>query len=114
MDTILSTHGAIFGDKVPLPHAKPTFAFSIPKDGSPPLDGAAPSIIDHQDDDSHLASIPDLGARLLSFVLAHPDPARIAALYRDLAIKNPPAVMQGTDIRYQALIETPTGIKELT
>ncbi|WP_318765391.1 VOC family protein [Agrobacterium fabrum] len=75
MDAVVSTHGSIFGDKVPLPAVDPTFAFTIPKDGSLPLDGAAPSIIDHRGDTGFIASIPDLGARLQSFTLEHPDPS---------------------------------------
>ena len=60
IDSVVSTHRAIFGDKVPLPTAKPTFYFAIPADGSLPLDGAAPSIIDHRGDPTSMASIPDL------------------------------------------------------
>lgn len=114
MDAICSSHGAIFGDKVDLPTADPTFAFSIPKDGSLPLDGAAPSMIDHRGDASYVASIPDLGARLQAFVLRHPDPTGIEALYLELAIRHAPAVMAGPELRYQATIATPTGLKKLT
>lgn len=114
MDAVVSTHGEAVGEKVSLPTADPTFAFTIPKDGSLPLDGAAPSIIDHRGDTSYIATIPDLGARLHSLILEHPDPAGIAVLYRELAIENPPEIVQGLKVRYRALIETPTGLKELT
>jgi hypothetical protein len=114
IDSVLSTHGAIFGDKVPLPAADPTFAFTIPRDGSLPLDGVAPSIIDHRGDSSYVASIPDLGARLHSVILEHPDRAGIEALYRELAIDHPPVIVQAPKVRYRALIETPTGLKDLT
>lgn len=110
---ILRTHGAIFGDKVPLPAESPTFDFTIPTDGSLPLDGAAPSIIDHRGDSSYIATIPDLGARLLSFTLEHPDPFTIQRLYADLAIERAPKVVQGPKLRYRAVIETRTGTKEL-
>lgn len=114
IDPVVSAYGAILGDKVPLPAESPTFDFAIPKDGSLPLDGAAPSIIDHRGDTSYIASIPDLDARLHSFTLEHPDPTRIAALYRELAIENPPVIVQGPEVRYRALIETHAGLKELT
>ena len=114
IDSVLATHGAVFGDKVPLPMAAPSFAFSIPKDGSLPLDGAAPSMIDHRRDPTSMAEIPDLGARLRSFTLEHPDPAAIERLYRELAIVDLPAVVQGPKLRYRAQIETPSGLKELT
>ena len=114
MDFVVSTHGAIFGDKVPLPTMNPTFDFTIPNDGSLPLDGAAPSIIDHRGDPTAMASIPDLGARLRSLTLEHPNPTAIETLYRELSIEHPPVIVQAAEVRYRALIETPTGLKELT
>ena len=114
IDSTVSTHRAIFGDKVALPTSNPTFDFTIPDDGSLPLDGAAPSIIDHRGDPTSMASIPDLGARLLSLTLEHPDSPAIETLYRDLSIDHPPAIVPGPKVRYRAQIETPTGLKELT
>jgi hypothetical protein len=114
IDSVVSTHRAIFGDKVPLPTTNPTFDFTIPEDGSLPLDGAAPSIIDHRGDSSYVASIPDLGARLRSLTLEHPNSAAIETLYRELSIYHPPVIIQAPKVRYRALIETPTGLKELT
>lgn len=114
MDAIVSKHRAIFGDKVELPPDHPTFDFAIPADGSLPLGGAAPSLIGRRGAPEARSAIPDLGARLLSLTLEHPDPAAIEALYRDLAIDLPPAIVTGLEIRYRAQIETPTGVKELT
>ena len=114
LDSVLATHGAILGDKVPLPTGDPNFAFTIPKDGSLPFGGLAPSIIDHRGDSSYVASIPDLGARLHSLTLECPDPSSIEALYRELAIEHPPVIVQAPKVRYRALIETPNGLRELT
>ena len=112
--SVLSAHNAIFGEEVPLPPADPAFAFAIPEDGALPLDGAAPSIIDHRGDPTSMSEIPDLGARLRSLTLEHPDPATIETLYRDLSIDHPPAIVKGPKVRYRAHIETPAGLKELT
>ena len=114
IDSVVATRRAIFGDKVPLPTANPTFDFAIPEDGSLPLDGAAPSIIDHRGDPTSMADIPDLGARLRSLTLEHPNSTAIETLYRELSIDHPPAIVQGPRVRYRAQIETPTGSKELT
>lgn len=114
IDSVVSTRRAIFGDKVPLPATNPTFDFTIPADGSLPLDGAAPSIIDHRGDPTSMASIPDLGARLRSLTLEHPNPAAIETLYRELSIDRPPAIVLAPNVRYRAQIETPTGLKELS
>lgn len=114
IESVLSTHGAIFGNKVPLPTDNPTFFFAIPEDGSLPLDGAAPSLIDHRGDPTSMAEIPDLGARLLSLTLEHPDPAAVETLYRELSIDCPPEIVPGSVVRYRAQIETPAGVRELT
>jgi len=114
IDSVVSIHAAIFGGKVALPAVDPTFSFTIPKDGSLPCDGAAPSIIDHRGDFSYIAAIPDLGARFSSFTMEHPAPTGIEALFRELAIDHPPVVVYGPRLRYRALIETPAGLRELT
>jgi Glyoxalase-like domain len=114
IDEVVAAHRAVFGETVPLPPAEPAFAFAIPKDGSLPLEGAAPSLIDHRGDPTSMAEIPDLGARLRSLTLEHPDPAAIEKLYRDLGVAAPPAVVPGPRLRYRAEIDTPGGPKVLT
>ena len=107
-------HRDVFGDKVSLPFSDPEFEFSIPPDGSLPMDGAYPSLIDHRDKPTSMAEIPDLGARLLSITLEHPDPAALQAVYRELAVDRPPMIVFGEKTRYRAKIETASGLKELT
>ncbi|MEM9370024.1 MAG: VOC family protein [Pseudomonadota bacterium] len=111
---ITAAHPAIFGDEVPLPPDAQDFAISIPEDGSLPLDGAVPSLIDHRGRPTDLTQIPDLGARLSALTLAHPDPGAIEAIYRDLEIDRPPTIVHGPETRYRAMIGTPSGMKELT
>ena len=113
IDSVLNGRESIFGRKVSLPWAGPTFDFTIPNDGSLPLDGAAPSIIDRRGKPRAMADMPDLGARLRSFSLELPNAAAIAAFYRELAIDRPPTIIQGDGPRYRAQIETPAGMKEL-
>jgi hypothetical protein len=114
IDSILAGHKGIFGAKVPLPADNPTFDFGIPDDGSLPLDGAAPSVIDRRGKPRAMATIADLGARLRSLTLEHPDPAAVEALYRAITVDRPPAVVRGPRLRYCAQIETAAGPKELT
>ena len=49
-----------------------------------------------------------------SFIIEHPDPGFVAALYRTLALDRPPAIKQWLTLRYRAQIETPAGLRELT
>jgi hypothetical protein len=114
IETIIAGHGSIFGEKVPLPAVNSSFDFTIPHDGSLPLDGAAPSVIDRRGKPRSMATIADLGARLRSFTLEHPDPAAVEALYRAMSMDRPPAIGRGARLRYRAQIETPTGPRELT
>lgn len=102
-----------FGEVVPLPFQAPEFAFTIPTDGSLPLGGVLPSLIDHRGDPTKMADIPDLGARLVSFCLQHPDPEKISAMYVDLKIDRQPEVTVGEVARYEAKIDTPNGLRTL-
>ncbi|QPH55162.1 VOC family protein [Pontivivens ytuae] len=112
--TNIAAHGALFGEEVPLPPEDPSFAFAIPADGSLPMGGALPSLIDHRGDPTAMAEIPDLGAQLISLHLTHPRPEEIAALYTGLSLDRPPEITQGAETRWTARIETPTGVRELT
>jgi len=114
IEIIIAGHGGIFGEKVPLPAVNPSFDFAIPHDGSLPLDGAAPSIIDRRGKPRSMATMADLGARLRSFTLEHPDPAAVEALYGAMVVDRPPAIVRGPRLRYRAQIETPAGLRELT
>lgn len=114
IDAVLAGRESMFGRKVALPRDAPAFDFAIPRDGSLPLGGAAPAIIDRRGKPRSMATIADLGARLVSFTLDHPDPAAIAGLYRELGAHGAPAVVAGPAPRYAARVETPGGIRELT
>ncbi|CAN7598137.1 VOC family protein [Bosea sp. LjRoot90] len=114
IDTVIAGRGSIFGKKVALPWAEPLFDFAIPEDCSLPLDGAAPSIIDRRGKRRSMATIADLGVRLRSFALEHPDATAITKLYQELDIDRPPMIVQGSELRYRAQIETPAGARELS
>ncbi len=113
IDAVLAGREAVFGRKVALPPVDSSFDFAIPDDGSLPLDGAMPSLIDRRGKPRAMATMADLGARLRSLVLAHPEPDTIAKLYGELVIDRPPDIVQGSELCYRAEIETPTGLKEL-
>ncbi|MGG5817217.1 VOC family protein [Falsiroseomonas sp. HW251] len=113
LDAFLAGREDTFGKKVSLPWSDPSFDFALRDDGALPLDGAAPCIIDRRGRPRSMATIADLGARLRSFSLEHPDAAGISALYRELGVSRGPAILQGSEPRYRARIETPAGVREL-
>jgi hypothetical protein len=113
IDRVLAGREHVFGTKVSLPWPEPLFDFGIRDDGSLPLDGGAPCIIDRRGVPRSMAAIADLGARLRFFRLEHPDAAAVVALYESVGVDRPPAVVKGADVRYRAQIDTPAGLKEL-
>jgi hypothetical protein len=113
IDLVLAGREHLFGSKLGLPTGDPSFYFSIRDDGSLPLDGAIPSIIDRRGKARSMATIADLGARLASFTLEHPDADSLSALYRELEIDRAPFVVHGNASRYRAQIETPSGLRQL-
>lgn len=114
IDGVLLNHSNVLGRKMDFTSANGSFCFAIPDNGSLPLDGAAPSVIDRLGKPPSVATMADAGARLHSLILEHPAPERIIALYRSLGITDPPVVTRGKQLRYRALIETLVGLKELT
>lgn len=114
MDDLLAEHSGVFGRKIPLPMDRPVFDFAIPDDGSLPLGGALPSVIDRRGKLRSMDNIADLGATLKSFTLEHPEAQMVQEMSDSMEISGGPVVIQGDTFCYIAEIETPTGIKTLT
>ena len=114
MDATLAPHDGLFGAHVSLPPEAPEFGFSIPQDGGLPFDGAAPSWIDHRSEPTSMADIPDLGARLVSFTMTHPELSAVTGLYQSLAIEGAPDLVAGSQLTYRAEIKTSSGLRVLT
>ena len=114
IDCVLSKHEGILGKKTQLAGGGSFFFISIPDDGSLPLGGAAPSVIDRGSRPPSVASMADLGAKLRTVVIEHPNPDQVAELYGRLCIDTPPEVRQGEHLRYRAMIHTQAGLRELS
>lgn len=114
LDIAEAHYGRFLGLKTKVSRGDRSWHFLVPPDGSRPVGGLAPSVMDWGARGTPAPTMPDLGARLASFAVEHPDPARAAELYRYLGVAGAPVVRQGDELRYRALIETPAGRKELT
>ncbi len=110
----LARHGALLGHAVPVSRGDRNWVFAVPADGSLPAGGLAPSVMDWGSRGNPAAAMPDLGARLRSFGIEHPDPEGVSALHAALALRDPPAVERGARFRLRAVIETPSGLRTLT
>jgi hypothetical protein len=113
LDSILSRHGDLLGRKIRVSRGDRSWFFAVRPDGSLPAEGVAPSAMDWEVRGNPAPAMRNLGARLISFQIEHPDPDAVKALYANLGVINAPEVRKGAEFRYRALIETPGGVKEL-
>lgn len=113
LDTVLARHGVLLGKKTRVSRGERSWLFSVLPDGSLPVDGIAPSVVDREGRPGAISALPRLGANLLSFQIEHPDPGWVLELYATLGVANPPEVLKGAQLSYRAIIETSSGIKEL-
>jgi hypothetical protein len=111
IDAVLAAHGHLLGGKMRIGRLA---QFSVLPDGRLPDGGALPCVIDRAGQTSPSATMLDLGAHLREFVLEHPSPGDVTALYDELGIQDPPHVQQGPRVRYFATIETARGPRTLS
>lgn len=110
---VLAMHGDLLGRQEQVSRGDREWLFAVADDGSLPLGGVAPSVMDWGVKGNPASSMPDLGFRLKSFQIEHPKMSRVRKLYTDLDVVDPPAVMEGEQFRYMAEIDTPYGVKLL-
>jgi Glyoxalase-like domain len=113
IDAVLPLHEAVVGRKTRFTVGDASFHFSLTPDGALARQGIAPAVIDRGQRPLPPSTLPDFGARLQRFTVAHPQPAQVTALYELLRINNAPTVRKGPVLRYHAEIQTPAGVKEL-
>ena len=109
----MTHHGAIYGESREFGSANGSYCFAIPRDGSLPMNGVAPSLIDRQGKRPSLPPQADQACRLKTFTIRHPETAMVAELYRRLGVTGSPAIEYDASFRYLAGIETPAGLKTL-
>lgn len=93
-----------------------SWLITIPQDGSLPLDGIAPAVIQWQAMEHPAAALADHGLSLSKLELFHPEPRRIARLLQSLSLAGPVSVASlppGSAPRLVAHIQTPQGLRRL-
>jgi hypothetical protein len=87
---------------------------TIPADGSLPLGGAAPALIEWHTDTHPALRLDDRGLALERLEIHHPEPARIERLLHALKIAGPVEVVrEPAAARLVAHIRTPQGLRTL-
>lgn len=113
LDGLLGRHPGLFGDALAVSRGALRWRFAVRRDGAWPEDGALPCPMTWGEGPHPAGAMPDLGCRLAGLTLTHPDPDRIAALYRTLRLADAPAVRAGA-FGYRAEIATPHGLRVLS
>lgn len=92
-----------------------TWQMTVRSDGSVPLGGAGPLLIQRSSSAHPAAALPDSGLRLQRLLVRHPHPAEVIALLTRIGLVQPPAVSveYGRECRLVAEIRSPCGLREL-
>ncbi|MFO1318647.1 MAG: VOC family protein [Burkholderiales bacterium] len=90
---------------------------TIPADGSVPLDGVAPALIEWGTPVHPAARLEDRGVALETLEIVHPDPDRVSRLLQSLAFDGPVQVRRaeaGVPPHLVAHLDTPLGRRRLS
>lgn len=106
----------VLGNIEPMSRGALDWLITIPDDGSLPLHGIAPALIEWQTKAHPAAMLVDHGLSLAKLELFHPEPERISQLLRSLGLEGPLSVSSppdGRTARIVAHINTPQGLRLL-
>lgn len=94
-----------------------TWQITVPADGSIPLDGVGPALIEWHAQKHPAAALQEQGLSLARLDIYHPEPARITGLLASLDFEGPVSVKplpRGALAHLVATIRTPQGLRELS
>lgn len=86
---------------------------SVPSDGSMPMDGAFPTLIEWGVEPHPASSMASLGVSLRDFTVFHPQAAVIDAFACKSLTNHPIIFKQGESVSFEARFETPSGLRVL-
>ena len=114
-DDIASAAVSELGDVETMRRETHTWRMTVRADGSVPLDGAAPLLIQRSSSVHPAAALPQSGLHLQRLRIRHPAPSQVLALFAKLGLATQPSitVTQGNECSLVAEIQTPFGLREL-
>lgn len=104
------------GAITPMGRGARNWLITIPDDGSLPLDGVGPALIEWDAGPHPAAGMPDLGLSLDRLEVHHPQPQRVRALFDAIGMASPLTVIateSGARPFLRAHIDTPAGPRML-
>jgi hypothetical protein len=105
------------GNVEPMNRGVLNWLITIPADGSVPLNGVAPALIEWQTDIHPAAKLEDKGLSLAKLEILYPNPDRVSRLLSSLELDAPVSVFSappGTSPRLVAHINTAQGLRALS
>ena len=109
LDGALAGHGPLRGRARHVSRGGHRWRMAIRDDGAPPLDSAAPTVVEYAEGWIPGLDLPDLGFTLERFVVRHPEPERVKDLYGRLGLQTVPEVERGARSELIAYISPPSG-----
>lgn len=107
----------LLGNVEPMSRGSLNWFITIPADGSVPMDGTAPALIEWHSDVHPAAKLQDKGLSLAKLEIHHPNPDRISRLLSSLQLEAPVSVLAsaaGASSCLVAHINTPQGLRVLS
>ena len=114
----LSDCSESIGEIEPMSRGEAHWLITIPRDGSLPINGGAPALIQWQTKSHPATSFIDHGLSLLKLQIIHPEPKRLLDFLISIHLKKEGEttveVLKGDTVSMTAFIDTPVDIKELS
>lgn len=114
--TAVTTASEPLGNIEPMSRGSLQWIITIPADGSVPLDGTAPALIEWQTDNHPASKLDNQGLSLIKLEIIHPNPTRVSQLLTSLELDAPVVVKPtsiGTPAHLVAHINTRLGLRTL-
>lgn len=115
--TAVASSSESLGTIEPMSRDALNWLITIPADGSIPLDGAAPALIEWHTDVHPAAGLEDVGLSLVKLEILHPEPDLVSRLLSSLELDAPVSVHSapaGASAHLVAYINTPQGLRVLS
>jgi len=107
---------SVFGGVEPITRGALSWLMTVPADGSLPLGGAAPVLIQWQIETHPAESLAHVGCSLVKLEVFHPEPLLVTSLLSAIGLDAPPRVNQSENAQpyLVAQLQTPYGLRTLS
>jgi len=102
------------GHAEPMSRGKLDWLITIPADGSLPLEGIAPTLIEWRSEPHPASTLPESGCVLVRLEAFHPEAEKIRALLRSIGFEGAFSLSAAGQARLVAHIQTPSGMQRLS